>query len=320
MDKDQSEMQNIGFFGVFKETFKAIFSWKKIFAQITVTFILPLSFVFFAHIIFGDILKWGMAEEEFIEDPYYHHKDEWSRWVGYWVFKILYMTFFFLFYLLSTAAIVYTIANVYTGSDVTFKKVVKIVPKVWKRLAFTFVWSYVCFFIYNAVCGIALFFWASIMSETTFDIIVFWVMFLLYGIGFVYITAVWQLASVVSVLESSYGWGAMKKGNALIRGKRWLSWFVFFALYFIFVVILIVFYICLWNYTNYSLIIAIVCLFLLTILFLVAYVAQTMLYLVCKSHHGESIDKVGLSTQLEGYLDQTEPVSYENRDIELGRT
>ncbi|KAK1435551.1 hypothetical protein QVD17_01317 [Tagetes erecta] len=313
MDKNQEEMQTIGFFGLYKESIKTIFSWKKIFSQITLTFLLPLSFIFLAHIIIGDILDWRIEHSSRYD---YHRRDS-SAWIGYWIFKFVYLTFLFLFSLLATAAIVYTIATVYTGGDVTFKKVLKIVPRVWKRLALTFLWTYFGFFIYNVVAGVVAAIWATTISETTFGYVMFWVLFILYSIGFIYITAIWQLASVVTVLESSYGLQAMMKGNGLLKGKKLLSWFVFFVLYCVFAGILILFYIFTWNFTFFSIIIGVVCLFLLMNMFLVGYVAQTMLYLVCKSYHREPIDKVGLSTQLGGYL---EPVFKPNKDVELGQT
>ncbi|KAM0044445.1 hypothetical protein Hdeb2414_s0010g00353351 [Helianthus debilis subsp. tardiflorus] len=319
MDLDQAEMQNVGFFGLYKESIKTIFSWKKIFAQITLTFILPLSFIFLAHIVIADILDWHFMGYRSNEYGHYHYRRETSLWIRYWILKFVYLTFLFLFSLLSTAAVVYTIATVYTGSDVAFKKVLKIVPRVWKRLALTFLWTYLGFFVYNVVAGVAAGIYATTISDTTFGYVMFWVLFILYCIGFIYITVIWQLASVVTVLESSYGLKAMMKGNQLIKGKKLLSWFVFFVLYCVFAGILILFYIFMWNFTFFSLIIGLLCLFLLMNLFLIGYVAQTMLYLVCKSHHREPIDKVGLSTQLGGYLGQFEPVFKTNKDIELGQ-
>lgn len=320
MDKDQAEMQNVGFFGLFKESIKTIFSWKKIFTQITLTFILPLSFIYLAHIIIAEILSVHFMLWESSESRYYYHRRASSEWLGYWIFKFVYLTFLFLFSLLSTAAVVYTIATIYTGGDVTFKKVLKVVPRVWKRLALTFLWIYLGFFVYNVVSGVVALIWSTTIADSTFGLIMFWVCFSLYCIGFVYLTAIWQLASVVTVLESDYGLKAMMKGHQLIKGKRWLSWFVFFVLYCVFAGILMLFYVFVWSYMFFSLIIGLVCLFLLMNMFLVGFVAQTMLYLVCKSHHHEPIDKLGLSTQLGGYLGEFEPVFKVNKDVELGQT
>ncbi|KAJ0707299.1 hypothetical protein HanLR1_Chr09g0316951 [Helianthus annuus] len=127
-----------------------------------------------------------------------------------------------------------------------------------------------------------------------------------------------HLASVVTVLESSYGLKAILRGNSLIKGKRWLSWFVFFGLCCIFGGILIMFFSFAW-YGFFGLMMGLLCVFLLMNLFLLGYVAQTMLYLVCKSYHREPIDKMGLSSQLGGYLGEFEPAFKVDKDIQLGQ-
>ncbi|KAC9728871.1 hypothetical protein E3N88_45332 [Mikania micrantha] len=323
MDKPQEEMQDLGFFGIYKESTKTILSWKKIFTQITLTFILPLSFIFLAHFVIVNIIDWKINRDEDniyysnVENEHLYRKLS-SAWIAYWIFKIIYLSSLILLSLLATAAIVYTIANMYSGNEVTFKKVLKVVPKVWKRLALTFLWTYFGFFIYNVVTGIVFFIWVTTTTYTTFAIVVFYILVAIYCIGFVYITALWQLASVVTVLESPYGLKAMMKGNELIKGKRWLSWFVFFGLYCIFVGILILFFVFVWDGFA-GLIVGLMCVFLLMNLFLLGYVVQTMLYLVCKSYHREPIDKIGLASQLGGYLGEFEPAFKVNNDIQLGR-
>ncbi|KAI3725654.1 hypothetical protein L1987_65445 [Smallanthus sonchifolius] len=311
MDKPQEEMQELGFFGIYKESFKTIFSWKKIFTQITLAFILPTSFVFVAYFVVASIIDWKIDRDEDriynsnVENEHLYRKLS-SEWIGYWVFNIIYLSFLLLFSLLSTTAVVFSIANMYSGSEVTFRIILNVVPKVWKRLALTFLWTYFGFFIYNVVTGVVFFIWATTTTDTTFAIVVFYILVALYCLGFIYITALWQLASVVTVLESSYGLKAMMKGNALIKGKRWLSWFVFFMLYCIFVGILIMFFVC---GGFFGIIVGLVCVFLPMNLFLLGYVV----------HHREPINKMGLSTHLGGYLGEIEPAFKANKDIQLGQ-
>ncbi|XP_076923812.1 uncharacterized protein LOC143586068 [Bidens hawaiensis] len=225
MDIPQEQMQEVGFFGIYKESFKTIFSWKKIFTQITLTFILPLSFIFLAHFIVVDILDWNINRHEDridnsnVKSEHLYRKLS-SAWIGYWIFKFIYLTFLLLFSLLSTAAVVYTIAALYSGNEVTFKKVIKIVPKVWKRLALTCLWIYFGFFIYNMVAMFVYRVWETTTTDTTFAIVVLYVLIALYCVGFVYITALWQLASVVSVLEGCYGLKAMMRGNTFDQGAK----------------------------------------------------------------------------------------------------
>ncbi|WJX16637.1 hypothetical protein P8452_06639 [Trifolium repens] len=114
MDNEQEDMQFLGFFGCYKESFKIIFSWRKIFTQITLTLLLPLSFIFLFHIEVSNLIfKKIQHTEEQID-----HTQQ---------------------------AIVYTTASIFTSKDVSYKKVMKIVPKVWKRLMVVVVDGTWCF-------------------------------------------------------------------------------------------------------------------------------------------------------------------------------
>ncbi|KAK2661850.1 hypothetical protein Ddye_000424, partial [Dipteronia dyeriana] len=59
--------------------------------------------------------------------------------------------FYLAFYLLSTAAIVYTMACLYTAKQTTYKKVMSVVPRVWrKRLLVTYRYSVPIVLIYTS--------------------------------------------------------------------------------------------------------------------------------------------------------------------------
>ncbi|KAE9584760.1 hypothetical protein Lalb_Chr25g0281611 [Lupinus albus] len=135
MDREQEEMQFLGFFGIIKESSKIIYSWRKIFSQITFTLILPLSFIFLIHIEFSNLIfsKIRHNTSQIFETqsgtPQYQKLSDMitSEWITFWLFKIVYFTFLLIFSLLSTSAIVYTIACIYTAKEskeVLFKKVV----------------------------------------------------------------------------------------------------------------------------------------------------------------------------------------------------
>ncbi|KAK7828719.1 hypothetical protein CFP56_029993 [Quercus suber] len=64
MDREQEDLQFLGFFGVFKESFKIIFSWRRIFSQITLALILPLSFIFLAHIQISQLLFFKILNDQ----------------------------------------------------------------------------------------------------------------------------------------------------------------------------------------------------------------------------------------------------------------
>ncbi|KAJ7965447.1 Polyadenylate-binding protein 1-B-binding protein [Quillaja saponaria] len=245
MDREQEEMQFLGVFGIYKEAYKIIFSWKKIFTKITLTLILPLTFIFLAHIEISHVIfKKIITNEEDLSETkegttkYKNLSDMISsEWTTLWLFKLVYFTFLLIFSLLSTSAVVYTIASIYTGRDVSFKKVMSVVPKVWKRLMVTFLCTFIAFFAYNVLTFLVIFLWAFTIGIRKGGIAIFVVIVILYIIGFVYLSIVWHLATVVTVLEDSYGIQAMLKSKELIKGKMGLALIITLKLSFSFFIV-----------------------------------------------------------------------------------
>ncbi|KAL3651897.1 hypothetical protein CASFOL_004899 [Castilleja foliolosa] len=328
MDREQEEIQFLGFFGILKESYNIIYSWRKTFTQITLFLILPLSLVYLAHIQISEIL--------FRKIMHNHYMLEWtpqgsrihdkisnmlrSEWTTFILFKIGYLIFFIILALLSTAAVVYTIACIYTAKEITLKKILSVVPKVWKRLMLTFIWNFIIVFVYNIVSLLVLLLGAITVAPIKILGVVFLGFFsITYLIGFLYITIIWHLASVVSVLEESYGMKAMKKSQSLIKGKMGLSAAVFMLLGMCFFGVQHMFKILVVfgeqkgvrDRIGYG----IVWLVLLSITLLFGLVAQTVLYFVCKSYHHENIDKSSLADHLGGYLGEYAPLK--SKDVQL---
>lgn len=324
---EQEDMQFLGLFGVYKEACKIIFSWKKIFGQITLALILPLSFIYLTHMEVSEVLFSKIIHNEVVLDetradtPKYNRLSDHltTEWTTFWLFKAAYFTFLLIFSLLSTSAVVYTIACIYTGREVTFKKVMSVVPKVWKRLMITFLCTFIAFFAYNVVALLVLISWLLFLQSSTVHLSIFWVLFALYLAGFVYMTIVWQLASVVTVLEDSCGVGAMVKSKALLKGKMWVAAIVFLMLNVSSILIQVAFERLvvrgesLGNFCRVAY--GIMCFLLLFKLILFGLVIQTVIYFVCKSYHHENIDKSALSDHLEVYLGDYVPLKA--KDVQL---
>lgn len=322
-------MQFLGLFGIFKESFKIIHSWRKIFTQITLTLILPLTFIFLGHLEISNSLFQDIKHTEFEKDftrpgtrTYNKLSDTLSsEWITFLLFQIAYFTILLILSLLSTAAVVYTIASIYTGRDLTFKKVMCVVPKVWKRLMVTFLCMFAAFFVYNFIAVVVMVICMVIFPYNAFGMVLLYIVLIIYVMGFVYMTVIWQLASVVSVLESSYGLKAMKKSKDLIKGNRGVAISIFFLLNMSLILIKFLFEIFVvhgnslhmeaWKRVGFG----VLCFLLLLTFFLFGLVIQTILYLVCKSYHNENIDKGDLSNHLESYLGEYEPLS--GKEVQL---
>ncbi|XP_076901328.1 uncharacterized protein LOC143555705 [Bidens hawaiensis] len=326
MDREQEEMQFLDFFGIFKESYKIIISWRQIFTQITLTLILPLTIIFLAHLEISNSLFQDIEHTEHQKQytrpgtkRYSNISDTLSyEWITFILFEVAYIAVFLILSLLSTAAVVYTIAFVYTGRELTFKKVMSVVPRVWKKLIVTLLCIFVAFFVYNFLAMLIMFI-SIFLVPYPFGTILVYILLIIYTIGSVYMTVCWQLASVVSVLESSYGFQAMTKSKNLIKGNQIVAFSVsillslsFFVIKFIFDLLVVqASSLDVWKRVG----LGALCSILLLFGFLFGLVVHTVLYLVCKSYHHENIDKGDLSNHLESYLGEYEPLS--GKDIQL---
>ncbi|CAJ1974331.1 unnamed protein product [Sphenostylis stenocarpa] len=328
MDREPEEMQFLGLSDVYRESYKIIFVWRKIFSKITLTLILPLSFIFLMHIevsniLFSKIVKNTQQMMETPQDtPQYHNLSDMlsSEWATLVLFKLVYFTFLLILSLLSTSAVVYTVASIYTAREVTFSKVMTVVPKVWKRLMVTFLCTFAAFFTYNVMAVLVFIIWALTTGGRSGGVGFFVVLAILYFAGFVYLTVVWQLASVVTIMEDSCGVGAMVKSNELIRGKMGLLILIFLKLGVSFGLIQFLFKKTVvhgWSLGSVDrTVYGIVCLVLFSQLYQFQLVIQTVLYFVCKSYHHQNIDKSALSDHLEVYDGEYEPLKAKDVQME----
>ncbi|KAI3686097.1 hypothetical protein L1987_79767 [Smallanthus sonchifolius] len=117
MDQTEDDIKFAGFFNIFNQSFKTIFSWKKIFAQMTLAFILPLTIIFLIQMSMSYHFFWKIDNNTI---PY-HTSDSRettaTEWLYYTLFTIAYFILLTVFSILATAAVVFTIASIYTGSE-----------------------------------------------------------------------------------------------------------------------------------------------------------------------------------------------------------
>ncbi|KMZ68807.1 hypothetical protein ZOSMA_22G01020 [Zostera marina] len=327
MDREPEEMQNLGFVEAYNEAYKLIVSCRELFSKIAASLILPLSFLFLAQIqisylIFAKIDTNVDALEKTVDGSSAQQRIMarlLSEWSTYLLFKGVYLIGVLIFSLLSTSAVVYTVACIYTAKDVSFRKILTVVPKVWKRLMVTFLWSFLVLFIYNFIFLFILLIIVFGPGGSPIGIFLGIIIILLYFPGLIYISIVWHLASVVSVLEDTYGIAAMQKSKNLIRGKDWVVALIYLFAQMTFIGVEFLFRNVVVHSTNswfvVRLVYAAVILAALTLVLLVVLVVQTVVYFICKSYHHESIDKSSLSDHLEVYMGEYVPLR--EKDVQL---
>ncbi|KAK1299771.1 hypothetical protein QJS10_CPB13g01024 [Acorus calamus] len=316
MDREPEELQFLGFFGICKEASTIITSLRRLFTQLTLSLILPLSLIFLIHIqisnlIFSKINKNETALETTpdgspAQDRLLSRLS--SEWTAFLLFKLAYLICLLILSLLSTSAVVYTVACAYTSKDTTFKKVMSVVPKVWKRLMVTFLWNSVVVFAYNSTVFFILVLILFITGPGTPGLIVLVIVGILYLVGLVYITVIWRLAGVISVLEDSYGLRAMTKSKDLIKGKTPVAALVFFLLIISYFGVMVLF-------EGGGVVGKAAAVALLSVVLLMGLVVETVIYFVCKSYHHESIDRSALADHLEVYLGEYVPLTA--KDVQL---
>ncbi|MFQ6639856.1 hypothetical protein Gotur_015616 [Gossypium turneri] len=339
MDREQEEMQFVGFFGIFKQSYKIISSSRELFAKITLALILPLSFIYLVHLEVSSLFSRniilnklelnhsppGTAKFEKLSHLISHET------VYLWLFNAAYFTLTFILSLLSVAAVVYTTACIYTARELSFNQVISVVPKVWKRLLVTFLCIFVVTFVYFLVfflvlvaCGaVSLVLISCGIPVGLIKIMgaVFLILIIFFNVGyFLYLITIWNLACTVTVLEEVYGFAAMVKSKNLIKGKIWLAISITFILSLAGGLNVIAFQRLVVEGSSMAManrfVYAIICLLLLSTMSLFRLVIETVIFFVCKSYHRENIDKTVLSDHLEVYL-QGEYAPLKAKDVQL---
>jgi hypothetical protein len=139
MDCEPEELQFLSLLGIYRESAKLIHSWRSLFARIAVSLVLPLSFLFLLHIqisyyLFSSIDSDDSALDRAAPDSAAENRILQrlaSDWMKLMIFKGVYLVALLVLAMLSTAAAVYSVASIYSAKELSFSRVLSVVPKVW---------------------------------------------------------------------------------------------------------------------------------------------------------------------------------------------
>lgn len=310
MDLAPEELQFLTIPGLLREATSFPKQSPRTFYLITLTLIFPLSFAILAHSLFTHPLIAQL--QTFPQADPARTRHEWTLLI---VIQFCYLIFLFTFSLLSTAATVFTVASIYTCKPVSFSSTMSAIPKVFKRLFVTFLWVALLMMVYNfVVVALSVLLIVIINPQNAFSqfLVVGSIILVFLGV-YVYITALWHLASVVSVLEPVYGLAAMRKSYELLKGKTRLAGALVFMYFVICLIIEAVFgLVVVRGGGKYGVFARIAVggflVGVLVIVDLVGLLVQSVFYYVCKSHHHQGIDKTALHDHLGGYLGEYVPL------------
>ncbi|CAO2839684.1 unnamed protein product [Amaranthus hypochondriacus] len=309
MDLQPEELQFLSLTDILKESISIPKLSPRTFYLITLSLIFPLSFAILAHSLFTHPL---LAR---LQDPSTPLNSQSHQWFRLLLFQFFYLIFLFTFSLLSTAAVVFTVASLYTSKPVSFSSTIAAIPSVFRRLFNTFLWVSLLMLVYN-LAFIILLVLIIIAVDTNSTFLLFFSLLIAFGLFLfvhVYITALWHLASVISVLEPVYGFQAMKKSYELLKGKVLMAGILVFGYLSICGLINGTFAaVVVHGDSNTSVFVRILVggflVGVLVIVNLVGLLVQSVFYYVCKSFHHQGIDKTALHDHLGGYLGEYVPL------------
>ncbi|MCL7047306.1 hypothetical protein MKW94_000343 [Papaver nudicaule] len=271
------------------------------FSLITLTFILPLSLIQLMFEIHTSIL-YDAFETYFSGHDSSPSYKQFIR--TYSIQEFFYIAFLFLFFLLSTSAIVFTVASLYASKAVSFIPTLFAIPRIFKNLTMTFFYAlllmmmnYLAYNIPNSVLA----------SENTNKALLWGFFFISTIINFVLsncIIAVWHLASVISVLEPNvHGLAAMKKSKQLLRGRAEIAWDLAYLYLMTTLIVEIMFKLAVRSHLHFMvrLLLGLLGLFMMVAVNLTGLLVQTVFFFACKSHHNQVVDRKVLYDHLCGY-------------------
>ncbi|KAL2484374.1 hypothetical protein Fot_45818 [Forsythia ovata] len=308
MDLSPEEFQFLRVPDILKESISIPKKFPKTFSLVTLTLIFPLSLVILAQSLFADTILSRLYQ--LIELP--TRTGSQAMLYKLLVLQFCYIIFLFTFSLLSTAAVTFTVASLYTSKPISSSSTLAAIPSVFRRLFITFIWVSLFMIVYNTV-SLGFLLLLAIVENVALSMFAIIVVLLLFPFVHAYVNAFWHLASVVSVLEPVYGFAAMKKSYALLKGRTLMS-FVLVLSYLAFcgVLNLVFGWIVVHGGESHGVLTRIIVGGLvvggMVILNLVGLLVQSVFYYVCKSYHHQGIDKCALYDHLGGYLGEYVPL------------
>ncbi|KAI3921412.1 hypothetical protein MKW98_013346 [Papaver atlanticum] len=309
MDLEPEELQFLSITDIVKESITIPRTSPRTFSLLTLTLIFPLSFAILVHSLFTHPLVKQLNNTSPSSAAAQH------SWTLLLIYQFIYILFLFAFSLLSTAAVVFTVASIYTSKPVSFSNTLSAIPSVLKRLFVTFLYTTLLMVVYDIAILIALVVLIVAIDTQSgllflFSAIAIIVLFLFVH---VYITALWHLASVISVLEPVYGFEAMKKSRELLKGKTRMAFVIVFVYLMMCGSIGGVFgTVVVHGGEDYGILVRVCvggfCVGVLVLVNLIGLMVQSVFYYVCKSYHHQQIDKSALYDHLGGYLGEYVPL------------
>ncbi|KAJ1698389.1 hypothetical protein LUZ63_006901 [Rhynchospora breviuscula] len=313
------ELENLKVTDVLRESITIPRASPRTFALITLSLVFPLSFAILAHSLFTHPIFLHL-EANYEPNSIIKATSRVNfEYFLLFLYQFLYLLFLFTFSLLSTGAVVFTVASLYSSKPVTYSDTMSAIRLIFPRLFGTFLWVSIIMVSYNILLILTILLLLLVFEPYSAAFILLLVPILLLFLAVhVYISALWHLASVVTVLEPICGLEAMAKSRQLLKGRCCMA------------VALVTGYLgtcgiingifratvvkapyeegSIWVGPFGKILIGGALVAVLVIVNLVGLLAQSVFYYACKSFHHQQIDKSALYDHLGGFLGEYVPL------------
>ncbi|KAF5199174.1 transmembrane protein [Thalictrum thalictroides] len=231
------DTQNIDLCGILSESRKITKSHSRHFLALSVLFNLPLSFALVAFPILHNAIT-NDNDTNTIQSQTHLHTQQ--RFIGFKLFLFYFLYYFICLtlFLCATGTITYSFCQGFFGRPVKFVNAIKSLSNSLLRLFVTFFFFQVvilvrfvgcCMIVYGLIKGIE-----YLGFEIDYSSIYFTVLYDIglgiLGLGLFYMLLNWILASVIVVVESSWGLEPLRRSAYLVKGMRGVA--VCYLLYF----------------------------------------------------------------------------------------
>lgn len=314
MEHSLEDLQKLGGIQIVKESINIPRSSPKTFFLLMLTLVFPLSLGILAHNVIASYLFNYVTDASgaAADSPDQNLSTTPSRMCLFFAYQFINVIFLFTFSLLSTGAMVFTFASLYISKPTSS---LRAIPLAFRRLFVTFFYISLLIFFFHLLFFATLIFLILLLVMHPHTYVLVFVVSVLtaFLLAYVYISALWHLASVITVLEPVQGLDAMVKSHQLLQGKAWLASVLVFV------------HLALCTATGFAfcsvmsegwpedklwarILIGLVLVVVLMAVNLVGLLVQSVFYYLCKSHHNQTVDRTALYERLGGYVGDYVPL------------
>eukprot|EP01018_Ginkgo_biloba_P024545 Gb_05407 [translate_table: standard] len=224
----------LGSLGIGNESLRILLQNSSFFASIAVLLISPASAaIILSHMLLDRVLvpKIAVQIQAFgyasgFSDAHFtkviHHKlaENIASYIACFPFVVTFSLF-------AKAAVVHTVAYIYSGNKPSVQRLMEALPTIWKRLVVTYMW--VCLIVLGSNALVLLLMSAYINLLSVLGFSSKWAFLaalgggIVYSIVFAHAMIVCNLANIVSVMEDCYGIDAVLRAKFLIRGRTQIA-------------------------------------------------------------------------------------------------